>query len=208
MDAVCWSDYLCPWCYVGQHRDGLLASLGVAVSHRPYELHPEIPTEGRAVRPDGRLRTTFDRIEAACDEIGMAFRRPTRMPNTRLALESAEWVRIHHAEAFTAMHRGLFAAQFVTGDRLDDPDVVHQVIQAAGAPAAEVSAAVEAGRAAPLLARSMAEARALGVTSTPTWSLGGMLIPGALDPATMERWITKVVARHDRADDVRPTAGG
>ncbi|MEO6987107.1 MAG: DsbA family protein, partial [Aquihabitans sp.] len=87
MDATCWSDYLCPWCYLGQHRDRLLVDLGVTVTHLPYELHPEIPPEGRAVRPDGRLRTTFDRVEAACDEAGMPFRRPTRMPNTRRALE-------------------------------------------------------------------------------------------------------------------------
>ena len=30
MEATCWSDYLCPWCYVGQQRDGLFAELGVA----------------------------------------------------------------------------------------------------------------------------------------------------------------------------------
>jgi predicted DsbA family dithiol-disulfide isomerase len=200
VDATCWSDYLCPWCYVGQHRDALLASLGVRVVHRPYELHPEIPAAGRAVRPDGRLRATFDRIEAECDAAGMPFRRPDRMPNTRRALASAEWVRVHHADAFAALHRALFAAQFATGEPLDDPDVVDGAVAAAGAPAAEVRAAVDDGRAGALVDVSMAEARASGVTSTPTWVVGeGLVIPGALDPATMERWITKVVARRQGA---------
>jgi predicted DsbA family dithiol-disulfide isomerase len=42
----------------------------------------------------------------------------------------------------------------------------------------------------------MAEARSAGVTSTPTWVLeDGFAIPGALDRATLARWITKIVAR-------------
>lgn len=204
MEATCWSDYLCPWCYVGQQRDVLLASLGVTVVHRPYELHPEIPPAGRPIRPDGRLRATFDRIEAECDAAGVAFRRPTRMPNTRRALETAEWVRREHASSFAAVHHGLFAAQFATGDPLDDPDVLDAIVEAAGAPATSVRDAVDAGAARPLVDASMAEARAAGITSTPTWVVGDLLVPGALDPATVERWVTKVVARHDTADGERP----
>ena len=64
MEARCWSDYLCPWCYVGRASSATIEELGVEVVHLPYELHPEIPPEGRAVRPDGRLGPTFDRIEA------------------------------------------------------------------------------------------------------------------------------------------------
>lgn len=200
MDAACWSDYLCPWCYVGQLRDVLMASLGVNVVHRPYELHPEIGPGGRTVRPEGRLRSTFDRVEAECRAAGMAFRRPTRMANTRRALESAEWVRVHHAKAFPAVHRGLFAAAFVTGDPLDDADVVDRVVCSAGAPAEEVRSMVDSGRAASLVDASMAEARDGGVSSTPTWVFeGGLAVPGAFDPVTMERWVTKMVARHHSA---------
>ncbi|MBA3282606.1 MAG: DsbA family protein [Acidimicrobiia bacterium] len=208
MDAACWSDYLCPWCYVGQQRDALMASLGVNLVHRPYELHPEIGSGGLTVRADGRLRATFDRVEAECRAAGVAFRRPTRMANTRRALEAAEWVRVHHEEAFPAVHRGLFAAAFVTGDPLDDAGVVDRVVRAAGAPAEEVRAMVDAGRATALVDASMAEARRVGVSSTPTWVFdGGLVVPGALDPVTVERWVTKVVARHHKAGDRRPVSG-
>lgn len=202
MEALCWSDYLCPWCYVAQHRDRLLGDLGVTVVHLPYELHPEIPPEGRRVRADGRLAPTFDRIEAECDAVGMPFRRPDRMPNTRRALETAEWVRTHHPDAFAAVHRGLFAAHFVTGDPLDDPDVVDAIVTAAQAPASAVRAAIDRGEAWPLVEASMLRARQTGVTSTPTWVIGeDLVIPGALDAATMTRWVAKVVARHGRTAD-------
>lgn len=196
MHATCWSDYLCPWCYLGQHRDGLFAELGVTVVHRPYELHPEIGPQGRRVRPDGRLGPTFDRIEAECDEVAMAFRRPSRMPNTRRALATAELVRTRHDDAFPALHRSLFAAQFVTGDPIDDADVLDGLVADAGAPADEIGAAVDAGEGDLLIDASMAEARSAGVTSTPTWVLdNGLALPGALDPDTLRRWVTKALKR-------------
>lgn len=196
MDATCWSDYLCPWCYLGQHRDRLLTDLGVTVTHLPYELHPEIPREGRVVRPDGRLRTTFDRLEAACDEADMPFRRPTRMPNTRRALETAEWVRRHEPDAFADVHRGFFNAHFVTGDPIDDANVIDDIVAAGGADAAVVRRSVDAGKATPFVDESMAEARAAGITSTPTWLVGGRLtIPGALDPDTVTRWVSRLIQR-------------
>src|SRR5688500_16684895 len=97
---------------------------GLTVVHLPYELHPEIPPEGRAVRADGRLAPTHERVAAACAEVGLPFRAPTRMGNTHRALASAEWVRRHHPHAFEALHAGLFDAHFARGAAIDDPAVV------------------------------------------------------------------------------------
>ncbi|MFN8018343.1 MAG: DsbA family protein [Acidimicrobiales bacterium] len=192
MHATCWSDYLCPWCYVGQARSAQMAALGVPVVHRPYELHPEIGPEGRRVRPDGRLAPTFARVAAMCEEVGLPWRAPERMPNTRRALATAEWVRAHHEASFDALHAALFRAHFAEGRALDDPAVLDELVASSGAPAAEARAAVEDGRAEALVDASEAEARDLGITSTPTWVLDdGFAIPGALDPATLERWITR-----------------
>ena len=149
-----------------------------------------------AIRPDGRMQETFDRIEAACAEAGLPFRRPTRTPNTRRALETAEWVRVHHSAAFPTLHRALFRAQFVTGEALDDADVLDRLVTEAGAPAAEVRDAVNQGDAAALVAASMHRAREAGVLSTPTWLVGELVIPGALDSASIERWVRKILARN------------
>jgi predicted DsbA family dithiol-disulfide isomerase len=196
MEATCWSDYLCPWCYVGQDRSAQMQALGLDVVHRPFELHPEIPPEGRRIRADGRLGPTFARIAAECEELGMPFRPPERMPNTRRALETAEWVRLHHRTAADAVHAGLFDAHFAAGLAIDDPEVIDQIVADAGAPVDEVRDAIAAGAAGQLVDASMTEARSAGVSSTPTWVLeDGFAIPGALDRATLARWITKIVAR-------------
>lgn len=196
MEASCWSDYLCPWCYVGQHRSATIEGLGLAVVHRPYELHPEIGPEGHRIRPDGRLGPTFARVAAECEQIGLPFTAPTRMPNTRRALETAEWVRAHAPDAFGAVHRGLFHAHFAAGEAIDDQLVLDRIVAEAGADPEAVRAGLDAGEGRLLVEASMAEARELGVTSTPTWVLpGGLVVPGALDASTIERWVRKILAR-------------
>src|SRR3954469_21890874 len=49
MHATVWSDYICPWAYLGRDRTNLLRALGVTVMPQPYELHPELPPEGRTL---------------------------------------------------------------------------------------------------------------------------------------------------------------
>ncbi|HVX18569.1 MAG TPA: DsbA family protein [Acidimicrobiales bacterium] len=194
MDALLWSDYLCPWCYVGQVRTAKLRELGLAVTALPFELHPEIGPAGRTVRSDGRLGPTFDRIEAECDEAGLPFRRPTRMPNTHRALATAEVVRTEWPEAFDALDTALFAAQFATGDPLDDSEVIDSLVSASGAPADEVRDRV-ADIGDTVLAASMAAARDAGVAGTPTWVVGSLTIPGALPTETLERWVRRLLER-------------
>lgn len=197
MEATCWSDYLCPWCYLGQDRSALMASLGLEVVHLPYELHPEIPPDGLRIKPDGRLAATFARVAEGCAEVGLPWRAPERMPNTRRALETAEWVRQRHPASFDALHAGLFAAHFAEGRALDDPKVLDEIVASAGPPVDEVRRAVERGEASPLVEQAMALARERGVTSTPTWVLAdGFTVPGALERATLERWVRKLVAKH------------
>lgn len=174
-----------------------MTDLGVEVTHLPYELHPEIPGSGRRIRADGRLASTFHRVAIECGAIGLPWRSPTRMPNTRRALETAEWVRTSHPTAAATLHAGIFEAHFGEGLAIDDPDLLDDLVGASGAPPASVRAAVDAGAASTLVEASMAAARAAGVTSTPTWVLdGGFMIPGALDRATLARWVTKITARH------------
>ncbi len=200
MDAVVWSDYLCPWCYVGRDRTALIERLGVPVMQLPYELHPEIPAGGRRIRADGRLTPVLDRVEAECEALGLAFRRPTRVPNTRRALETAEVVRARSPASFAALDDALFRAHFVDNLPLDDPEVLDSLVEATGLAAAEVRDAVEAGAGRPLVDRAMQRARDAGVTATPAWLIDGrFVIPGAQPPETIERWVTRLQRPADRS---------
>ncbi len=197
MHAVLWSDYICPWCYLGRDRTALMRSLGVTVTQRPFELHPELPPEGRPHRPGGRLDRVLDMIGAECAELGMPFTKPTRTPNSRRALETAEVVRIHAPDAFEALDDALFRTHWVDAGDLGDRATLDSLVAASGADPTAIAELVADGVGAKVLTDAMVDAREHGVTATPAWLVDDvLLIPGAQPREAIERWVTKLAARH------------
>ncbi|MEZ5226068.1 MAG: hypothetical protein R2710_05175 [Acidimicrobiales bacterium] len=89
-----WTDYLCPWAYLGRRHSQWIRNAGVDVMIRGYELHPDVPPEGRPIRPGGSYDRLLDRLQAESRANGVDFNKPSRTPNTRAALELLELV--HH----------------------------------------------------------------------------------------------------------------
>jgi len=179
----------------------LLRSLGVTVTSLPYELHPEIPVGGISLEERwgaryGEASAMYARIEQECENAGLPFRRPARVPNTRRALETAEWVRRHEPAAFDALERALFETHFIENRPLDDPDVLDGLVNAAGADAAAAREAVEQGAMHEALRQSMEAAMDANVTGTPAWLLDGrLLIPGAQSRDLYEIWVARLRER-------------
>jgi predicted DsbA family dithiol-disulfide isomerase len=199
--ATLWRDYLCPWCYLGRDRTAILESLDVEVTPRAYELHPELPLEGRAVRPGGRFTAVLESIAAECEAIGLPFRRPSRVASTRRALEVSEVVRTVAPEAFATVDAAFYDAQWVHDQDLGDPEVVDRIVVEAGADLDAVNAGLAAGDGARAVAASMAEAREHDVTGAPSWWLDDrLLVPGVQDPTTLRRWVERL-AIHRKHDE-------
>lgn len=194
-DAVVWSDYLCPWCYLGLDRSRLLESLGVRVTPLAYELHPEIPETGLPLA-EHRGRRLYDRLAAECEAVGLPFSKPTVIPNTRRALETAEWVRANAVDRLAALHRALFAAVFERGEPIHDPDALDQVVRSVGVDADAARQAVDAGELREVVDLNKADALEHGVTGTPAWLIDGrLLIPGVQAPEHFERMVTRLRAK-------------
>jgi predicted DsbA family dithiol-disulfide isomerase len=200
MQALLWRDYLCPWCHLGRDRTALLTTLGVTVTAKPYELHPGIPTEGRPVRAGGRFAGVLDHIAAECAAVGLPFRVPTRIANTRRALETSEIVRAEHPGAFPTVDAAFYDAQWVDDLDLGDTGVIDTLLADAGLDAGPIGQALARGEGARALERSLAEARGHDVTGTPAWWVDDrLLIPGVQERDSLERWIRRL--QDHRKDD-------
>lgn len=191
-----WSDYICPWCYLGRDRTALLRSVDVEVIQLPFELHPELPPGGRAVPTSGRLAAVYGSIRRECAEVGLPFNPPTHVPNSRHALEAAEVVRLGWPDIFTALDDALFHAHFVAGRDIGDPEVVAALVEQAGAPVSEVTASVEAGLGTRAVEASMERAREHGIAATPAWLFGeDFVVPGVQPRELFERVVSRLRAR-------------
>jgi predicted DsbA family dithiol-disulfide isomerase len=196
MHALLWRDFLCPWCYLGRDRTAAMEELGVEVVALAYDLHPEVPPEGRAIRPGGRLDQVLDHIALECEQVGLPMRKPDRTPNTRQALELAEIVRGHEPHAFPAFDDACYRTHWVDGGDLGDRRTLLDLVEASGGDAATAEALLDEGVGRRAVEATMAQARDLGVTATPAWWVDDrLLIPGAQPRETVQRWVAKLATR-------------
>jgi predicted DsbA family dithiol-disulfide isomerase len=192
-----WSDYICPWCYLGRDRTALLVERGCTVEQLPFELHPELPAHGRDIKPDGRTALVHDEIGRQCAEAGMPFRTPTHIPNSRRALATAEVVRERMAAAsFVALDDALFRAHFVEGRDIGDRDELDGIVTSVGLDAARVRALVDDGEGQAAIDTAMERAFDHGVAGTPAWLFDDALVlPGVQPRELFERVLERVRAR-------------
>jgi predicted DsbA family dithiol-disulfide isomerase len=173
-----WYDFLCPFCYVGQSRNAILARYGLEVVELPFHAHPDIPPGGVEVGP--RNGPMYTMLEREAKEAGLALNWSLHLPDTRMALAAAEWVRRRQPGAFHQFHKDLFEAHFVLGEDLENLAVIDQHASRSGIGLAALHAALADGTAAAAAQEAEAIGRKNGVHGTPAWLLRQRLIAGLL----------------------------
>jgi predicted DsbA family dithiol-disulfide isomerase len=180
-----WYDFICPFCYVGQHRNAILRRRGFQVVDLPFQAHPDIPAGGIAAGP--RIGPMYEMLEREARDAGLRLRWPPRLPNTRRALAAAEWTRRHQPRAFPQLQRELFEAHFVYGEDLEDSAVIDRHAIESGVDLAAFHAALLDGSASSAVEEAERIGREHGVHGTPAWLLDQRLITGLRPAAEFER---------------------
>lgn len=166
-----YSDYVCPWCYVGQGvATQLEKEYQAAVEWRPYYLRPDTPPEGMDL-PDYVLRArangSENRLAQLANANGLEYRPSDRMYNTRLAHEATAYA--HEQGKANEFHRLVFHKVFVEGADPSAWEVLRSVAQEIGLNGVEMQKAVESGKYTELVAAQVREAQQIGVQSVPTF---------------------------------------
>lgn len=182
LDVQVFSDYTCPWCYIGHARlerlrRGLRGEVDLAVTWRPFEIHPDVPAEGMPVEdlPYSREQweTMMERLrEQAADE-GLEIGSRGLVSNTHEALMAGTWAQEQRPDRFPALHEGLFRAYFAEGRDLGRRSTLREVADSAGVDPEALDAALDAGAGEDALRETSREARRLGISGTPTFVFGG-----------------------------------
>ena len=196
------SDVVCPWCYIGKRRFekalGLLQDeIDVRVTWLPFQLNPDMPSEGIA-RSDYR-RAKFGSLErgraldarvaqeGAGEGIAFAFERMQRTPNTLAAHRLIDLAQ--QQGRGNAAVDSLFRAYFEEARDIGDEAVLAEI--AAQCAVADWPAAARAGHVTALEER----VRNLGISGVPTFIFDRKSgISGAYPPDQLAAAIRQALA--------------
>src|SRR5437763_12115423 len=135
------SDYVCPWCYLGSARVARLKKEhGVQVKFVHFPLHPDTPAEGKSLEElfAGRgfdIPKMQAQMRARMAAEGLPYGDRKMTYNSRLAQELGKWADTQPGGE--AIHDALFRAYFVDGRNIGDPGVLVQIAESVGLPGAE-----------------------------------------------------------------------
>jgi len=148
MQVEIWSDFVCPWCYIGKRRfEKALAEFDhadeVEVVWHSFQLHPDHPKGVRApleqtlaAKIGGtieQVRAMNDRVKflAAAEGLDYDFDRYTFV-NTFDAHRLAHLANAHGLGA--VLHERFLRAQLIEGEVLDDTDTLVRLADEVGVP--------------------------------------------------------------------------
>lgn len=197
---IVWSDYLCPWCYLGTARmRELEREFGAAlvVEWRAFLLRP-VPEPGRTLERFRKYTETW--LRPAAEPGAPAFRPwtsaegpPSHSVPAHLVAKAAGALG---PEAFAAMHARLLRAYFEESRDITDRATQQELWREVGLADDALALADDPATRAAVL-REHQDALAAGVTGVPSVMMVGNDVPtmGAMPYATYRRWIARALGR-------------
>jgi predicted DsbA family dithiol-disulfide isomerase len=203
------SDYACPWCYLGRARlqkaiEGLPAASWQPTLIRPFPLSPNTPPEGRELARELAhkgmdLELAHARLIPLMEAEGLEFpplAAGRRLWSTRRAQELALWAEEQGSPALVeALHDRLFRAVQVENQNVHELDVLAQLANEVGLDGAAARAALERGDLAAARELSWRTATRAGITGVPTYVAGGYGIVGAQPVDVLREFVFEVQAQ-------------
>jgi predicted DsbA family dithiol-disulfide isomerase len=192
------SDFVCPFCYVGLHTLRQLKSeFDFEVQWRGFQIHPEWPAEGtpaedyyRKIREE-RRKAAWQMIQNLAAESGLEMRPPSVLANSQLALQAQEFA-IEHQRG-DAFEERVYRAYFYDRANIGDPAVVRELARDVGLDPAQLDQALAEDRYAMRLKNTAMVASRNGISGVPTFIIGGYPLVGAQSADVMRQVLQRAI---------------
>lgn len=195
------SDYICPFCYIGSRRLlRLREDYTLRINWCGLEIHPETPAEGMPIEALGYPKDQWDQMMASltrmAQEEGLNLIAHDFTTNSRQALLLAEAAKHQPRDTFYALHEALFEAFFSAGRNIGDEAVLRDIARQCALPDTLPDEAWQNPIYAERLRINLQHARELGIHGTPTYLFGRHQISGAV-PYTALREAARTLVQSD-----------
>jgi len=183
------SDYVCPWCYVGTSELATLkGEFDFVVDWRPFLLRPDTPETGWELpdRIKNFINDPNNPLKQRAHKLGIEINHRLVVPNSRRAHECTEFAREHgKLEDF---HHALIERYWSKSEDLHDWAVLKQAATSVGLDAERMQQEVESGKWKAQMEAGLAAAAELGVSAVPTFVVGNKFaIQGAQEAAVFRQ---------------------
>ena len=201
------SDVVCPWCAIGYKKlskamDDLNEEILFEVNWKPYELHPEIPTEGFNKEEYYKIkfgnsngsRDRFNHITEEGKKAGLEFNfdKSKNLPNTFLAHRLLWFSRLKDVQDVIA--EALFHAYFTEGR---DIGSIHELISIStenGLQKSEIEDFLKTDIGSDEILREELRAKEMKIFSVPTYIFNKKyLLVGGQEADTFKSYMKKVI---------------
>jgi predicted DsbA family dithiol-disulfide isomerase len=132
LKVTVYSDYICPFCYVGYHRLlRLRNTYSLKINWCFLEIHPEISAEGEPTDsleyPSEQWQKMLENLQRVAKEENIPLSKLTFITNSKDALLLSETVKQCGREIFYDLHEKLFNAYFVDSVNIGDRKILKEI---------------------------------------------------------------------------------
>ncbi|MGB0059636.1 DsbA family oxidoreductase [Candidatus Binatus sp.] len=200
LKIVMFSDYICPFCYVGfETIRKLKPEFDFQIEWRGFQIHPDWPAAGIPVekmRGPGEAESRqalWKRISAMAEATGFSMKPPTVLTNSRAALAATEFARESGRDEL--LEERIYRAYFNEGENIGDAGVVARLAAEAGLDAGEVAEAIKSPKYEMRLKNNSLAAHQRGVSGVPTFFIGEFPLVGAQNLDAMRAILKRATER-------------
>ncbi|MFX0083560.1 MAG: DsbA family protein [Candidatus Hodarchaeota archaeon] len=196
LKVIVYSDYICPFCYIGFHRiEKLKEQYSLDVEWRPYELHPEIPKDGIVAEnlpfPRGYLEMVMANVKRLADQDGITFKLSDKLPNSQLALFVSEFSK--KKGKFDEFHKLVFESYWKEGKDIGDLSLLLNLAESIGLNKPEILNYIKTEEPLKKLKEASFELESCGINGVPTFFIGNRVVIGAQPYEVFQDAIEKVL---------------
>ncbi|AOC92914.1 DsbA family oxidoreductase [Bacillus amyloliquefaciens] len=188
-----YSDYVCPFCFVGKAAfEEAIKDKDVQVEWMPFELRPSPSPKLDPVNDPAKRQMWENSIEPMARSLGVdiTFPRVSPHPYTDLAFEGFHFAKEHGKES--EYHTRVFRAFFQEEQNIGDIDVLTKLAEEAGLDGGAFKEALETRAYRNMQREALRHAyEEAGITAVPTFIIGDERIPGAAGKETFEQIIER-----------------
>ncbi|MFW9878062.1 MAG: DsbA family protein, partial [Candidatus Thorarchaeota archaeon] len=182
LKVIAYSDYICPFCYIGYHRiEQLKKEFNLDVEWKPFEIHPETPKGGAFTQdlsfPKGYLEMAFANVKRLADEDGLTLKFSEKLPNSRIALYMSEFAR--KKGKFEEFHKLVLESYWLEGKDIGDKNFLLNIAESVGLDKQELENYLDTNEPVETVQQSLKEVRGYGINGVPAFIIEDRLIYGA-----------------------------